>query len=45
VAVIEDGRIGETGALENVLRNPASATLRAFVAQLPPALQRASAAN
>jgi ABC-type Fe3+/spermidine/putrescine transport system ATPase subunit len=41
VAVLEGGRIGETGAFESVLRDPVSATLRAFVAQLPPALRRA----
>ena len=36
-AVLEQGRIAEIGDLEALLRNPASDTLRAFVAQLPAA--------
>ncbi len=35
-AVLEEGRISETGALDRLLRNPASRTLREFAAQLPP---------
>ena len=36
-AVLEQGRIAEIGALDALLRNPTSETLRSFVAQLPPA--------
>ena len=34
-AVLEKGRICETGALDELLRNPVSGTLREFAAQLP----------
>ncbi len=34
-AVLEEGRICETGALDQLLRNPASGTLREFATQLP----------
>ncbi len=36
-AVLEGGRIVETGVLHSLLRAPASQTLRSFVAQLPKA--------
>lgn len=34
-AVLENGRVSETGTFERLLRQPISETLRAFVAQLP----------
>ena len=45
VAVLEGGRITETGAFERLLQEPASETLQAFVAQLPLAIHRTKPTN
>lgn len=44
-AVLENGRIIEMGTFERLLQQPASETLRAFVAQLPAAVDRNEPAN